>query len=162
MTIIAYIIAMSALGQVPPSVSYATYAAAQRHHVDPVELGGYLISEHGDDWTPRPEQCSSAGACGPFQLSGTWPRAFGYRHAQRSEVLASADMAARMLAYTRHESHPDCDKPHDYRAHIKASPKGREMDVITRAVARWVRWEFRLWHWAAFVGRPHQRARVAP
>lgn len=137
---IAYIVAMHLVGAVPADVSVATYLAAIRHGVDPVELGSYLVSEHGDDWTDRPDACSSRGACGPFQLVALWPREFGYEAEARADVWASADIAAQVIAYT-HGSHADCgtDADHTWRAHLKCSRRSR--DSCRGPVRRWLEFE---------------------
>jgi hypothetical protein len=151
-TLLPYMLAMSLVGSVPPHVSAVTWAAAHRHGQDPATLGAYLISEHGHDWTPTPDQCGDSGrTCGPFSLSGTWPKAFGYRHADRANAAKAADMAAQLLQYSR-ESHEDCTWDHcdaagaylghHWQAHVKSGPGGRHLAAWS--VARWLDFEGQL------------------
>lgn len=136
---IAYLAAMFVVGAVPPEAATATYLAAVRHGVDPYELGGYLISEHGDDWTDDTSKCSVRGACGPFQLMPLWAAEFGYDRDDRADLWASADMAAQLLAYT-HESHAECSSSrHGYRAHLKCSRRSR--DACDYPVRSWTEFE---------------------
>jgi hypothetical protein len=138
---ITYILAMLTICAVPPEVSATSYLAAKRHGVDPITHGAYLCSEHGDDWTPRPGACSTRGACGPYQLSSLWPRHYGYRDEDRAHIWHAANMAAMVMVYSQ-ESHQMCGDGHDWRAHLKASRKGR--DGVGWIVRRWVRYEQRL------------------
>jgi hypothetical protein len=138
MTLLPYMVAMSIVGSVPPHVSAVTWAAAHRHGQDPVVLGAYLVSEHGDDWTPDPEACSSRGACGPFQLAALWADHFGYPREARANLWAAANMAAMLLEHSQ-ARHERCGEGHDFRAHLKASPGGR--DSIGWIVRGWKRYE---------------------
>ena len=121
---------------IPAPVTIATVDAAHSHGVDPVVMVGYLCSEHGDDWTPRPDACSDAGACGPFQLGRSWPLEFGYPMEARADMHASADMMARLVVYTQGR-HNRCTGSHDWRAHLKAGPGGRDAENIAWSVRRW-------------------------
>lgn len=117
----AFVAALWISGSVPPDVSLATLSACERHGVDCVSLGAYLISEHGDDWTDEPEACSSRGACGPFQLAATWPIEYGYRLDDRADPWCAADMAARLVIYSQDRAR----KGVDWRAHLKCAPGHR-------------------------------------
>ena len=138
---LAFIVAMHVVGSVPADASIATWSAAQRHGVDPFELGAYLISEHGDDWTPDTDRCSHRGACGPFQLMPLWPGHFGYPLEARSDLDASADIAAQIIVYTK-DRHADCWPHHEWQAHLKCSRASRSSCV--RPVENWKRFECRL------------------
>jgi hypothetical protein len=143
MQLLAYILALQTLGSVPPHVSASTYLAAQRHDVDPVILGAYLVSEHDDDWTPTPEQCGDDGrTCGPFSLSALWAREFGYRARDRGHVWHAANMAAQLMLYSHERHHGRCQGAHDWRAHVKSGPGGRHL--AAGSVREWKRWESRI------------------
>jgi len=137
----AFVAALYLVGSVPPDVSLATLAACERHNVDCVALGAYLVSEHGDDWTDEPSACSSKGACGPFQLSKLWPRHFGYAVDDRACPWASADMAAQLVAYSQ-ERAIETRSPHDWRARMKCKPGQRHR--CAGPVAGWRRTEQRI------------------
>ena len=114
----------------PPSVTLAAVAAALYRGADPVELVAFACSEHpGGRWSGR---CSDAGACGPFQLTATWPLAFGYDSDDRNQALAAADMAAQLMLYSRAR----CDHDgHGWRAHVKCGRTSR--DRCRGPVRRW-------------------------
>jgi hypothetical protein len=142
-TLLPYMLAMSLVGSVPPHVSAVTWAAAHRHGQDPATLGAYLISEHGHDWTPTPEQCGDSGrTCGPFSLSGTWPKAFGYRRSDRANAGYAADMAARLLEYSQGRHTEKGCIGHTWQAHVKSGPGGRHL--AAGSVARWLDFERQL------------------
>lgn len=131
-SLIVYMACMHGLGQVPYDVSLHTYLAAERRGVDRAEMGAYLITEHGKDWTERPDHCGDTdiietGTCGVYNLAPLWVR---YCRPEaplsvRFDIAASADIAACLFEYTL-ESHEDCSGPHDWRAHLKASPAARD------------------------------------
>lgn len=127
-----YVLQMSAVGDVPPAYSVHAYEAATAHGVDPYDLGSYLISEHRGSYST--DKCSDAGACGLYQLTGGWVSYCEARPGARERPREAAHVAACVIAYSQ-ESHDDCDGSHDWRAHMKCGPGGR--DTCTGPVGRW-------------------------
>ena len=136
---ISYIYALWIVGRVPAWHAVAAWVAASAHGVDPDVLGGYLISEHGDDWTQDETKCSGAGACGPWQLVERWCGWAGYARGCRTDTLEAADTAAQLVAYSKRRHAAKCGSSHDWRAHLKAGSGGR--DRVGGSVRRWLRYE---------------------
>lgn len=143
MKLLAFVFAMYVVGSVPPSVSVHTWNGAHEQGADPFVLGSYLVSEHSDDWTEEPGACSSAGACGPFQLTRHWERAFDFPPGARLDADQAARIAAGVLVYSKNR-HEKCDEGHDWRAHLKAGPGGRNNSNVRFSVRRWKSYERRL------------------
>ena len=134
--------AMDDVGSVPYSFSIGAFVAADSYGVDPVVIGAYLISEHGDDWTDN-IRCSSAGACGPYQLVALWPRHFGYSIEDRDDPIRSAEIAAQLIHYSIERHTEKCgSQRHDWRAHLKSGSRGR--NSVSGPVRRWKRYEDQL------------------
>lgn len=153
-----YVGSLAAVGDVPPEYAVDAYQAAHARDVSPYLLGAYLISEHRGAYPT--DKCSSAGACGLYQITAGWVDHCGYKHDRRDEPAVSADLAACVLAYSR-ESHADCGPDlalapvaipgpavlwipvpagrHDWRAHVKCGPGGRH--DCRRPVDRWIKIE---------------------
>lgn len=134
MDVAIFAFAMWAVGDVPPTYSIPAYNAAKEFRVDENTLGGYLISEHHGDWTDDPTKCSSMGACGPYQLVEMWANEFG---GDRNDPVDSARITAQLMLYSK-GSHEKCGGPHDWRAHLKGSRKGRDGAVIRNSVKKWM------------------------
>lgn len=143
MKLIAFAVAMYVVGSVPPSVSVHTWNGAHEKGADPFFLGSYLISEHSDDWTDEPSACSSANACGPFQLTQHWERYFDFPPGARMNADQAARIAAGVLVYSE-KRHEKCASDHDWRAHLKSGPGGRNNSNVRFAVRRWKRYEQQL------------------
>jgi len=125
-------LAMAATCSAPLDVGIWTHVAARAHSVEPIVLAGYVCSEHRDGrWSG---QCSDHGACGPFQLVATWPRAAGVHDAARMWTPSAAVLAAGVVRYSQRR-HRQCTGTHGWRAHVKCGPGGR--DDCAHPVRRW-------------------------
>lgn len=120
----------------PVDAAASAVYAGRAHDLNPLTLLGYLCSEHpGGRWSG---ECSDKGACGYYQLMPMWPREFGYRVDDREDVWHSADMAARLIVYTKGR-HAECLGDHDWRAHLKCGKASR--DRCSTPVERWQGYE---------------------
>jgi len=137
---------MWAVGRVPIEYSVPAFSACIRFEVDCETLGGYLISEHGNDWTDQPEKCSHRKACGPYQLVRHWPREFGYESEDRLCPWLSAEIMAQVILYSVEKTKKERSS-FDWRARLKCSRKSRE--TCKFPVLKWRRLEDRLSLWSA-------------
>lgn len=137
MTVLLVALALLAEGA-PADVAVATPVAAVLEGVDPIELAGYVLSEHsGGGWSGA---CSDGGACGHYQLAELWERRWG-EPGDRERTWRAARLTARLIGYARRR-HRDCSGDHDWRAHLKCAPGSR--DDCRGPVRSWIRAEGRI------------------
>ena len=134
---------MWAIGRVPPLYSAAVLTACHATGADPYVLGSYLVSEHGEDWTDKPEACSGRGACGPFQLVWSWTSKWGYRSSDRNDPWLAAEIAARIMLYSEEKTAKE-GRDWNWRARVKCSKVSRARCGPVRG---WLRYERRLRQW---------------
>lgn len=132
MSLESFIFALSLFGVSQP-LAVDTWQGANAHNLAPHELAGYLVSEHRGSYPL--DKCSDAGACGVFQLMPMWPGKFGFTREDREDPSAAAEIAAGVLVYSM-ESHEDCGRSHDWRAHLKTGPGNRDSEAAVRGVRR--------------------------
>lgn len=132
--LIALVLAAWSVAEIPADYSVPAVVAAVRYGVEAETLLGYLAAEHGGDWSDDPEACSDRGACGPYSLTPLWPRTFGYSQDAVMDRWESAEIAARLVLYSR-DRHRGCQDGHGWRAHLLCGPGSRGR--CARPVARW-------------------------
>ena len=130
MDFVAFLLVSLAVS-IPVDVSIATWHASSEHGVDPYTMAAYLVTEHpGGRYG---DECSDAGACGPFQLVRLWETEFG---GDRHDPNDAAAIFAQLVLYAE-DKHGD-----KWRAAIKCAPAARsECEAHTKL---WVRTESRL------------------
>ena len=144
MAYLAFMLALHITTGASPALAHHTWVAAYENGVDPFVLGSVLATEHpGKRYSGK---CSSAGACGNYQLMPFWARRTGYHADERHDAALNADMAAKVIVLN-HESHAKrrCrDAEHDWRAHWKSGRKKRDTKRTRWKVRWWKKEEARL------------------
>lgn len=133
----AYTWQLWSLGRVPPLYSLACYRAASMHGADRIELAGYLVSEHGDNWTRDVTKCSKEGACGPFQLTAWVEGEFGFPRRSRQDPWLSAELAAQELERAKRKTSEE-RATWDWRGRVKCKRAWRPK---CGAIRSWKRYE---------------------